>query len=820
MKQNRKKAARRAPKPHGPDEVYSAGAVKVARFGKNVVWKADWAEGEFDRMQQRLAEDYDDVVRKLDESVARVAELVASLSPLKMLHRAWWERSAASLGIDNEFDVKPAQILATRMLDFVQSVVAGVTPAVAVKADVSDEDWAKLQDEVKKLFDTLNQEYFICATAKRRLDNPELDMEFEEFHFKSQIHWCNVTGERYQVHQVQALRELLEPQTAVIEQTYGLSGKALCDEIEKIWHSLTFGLMDAFNAMSAFRDKVLAAAEADLTAGNAPDEGDPGEFLRQAVVQNGLEDEQDRVAGLFLLYDLFDVQKITTLPEAFLQDFAWMPGEDTEFFGEGAFRGWPLRVWPTFKRPFIKLEDRYYCFDVSTLFDHFYRQVEKRVFAQTEDLKQQWITTRKEITETLPFWHLQRLLPGSTCIREAYYWVSDGGVSKRFETDGLVIFDDHLFIIEVKAGAFTYTSPATDVDAHIQSLKNLVSSPAQQGLRFLNYLRSADEVPIFDAARNEIRRLRFSDFRHVSVCAVTLDPFTELAAQVQHLRDIGVDVGARAVWSIAIDDLRVYADVFSNPFEFLHYVEQRQEAFGSAVLRLDDELDHLGLYLKHNHYAKHAAGIVADRDAHLRFVGYRVEIDKYFSARLAKDTDVPLLRQDMPKGLAEVLDILHRKAKAGSSALASYLLDMSGDWRSKVFDGVSAEVAATAQRNPRPMSTHGDVRITIFPWSTLSGNRDADVAADHANAVLLLNNEPDRILLKLIYGDDGSLIDAEWRTLTKGAIPHGDIPRLTGLSERLRANRIEKARRGSTKAGRNEPCPCGSGKKFKKCCLP
>jgi uncharacterized protein len=25
-------------------------------------------------------------------------------------------------------------------------------------------------------------------------------------------------------------------------------------------------------------------------------------------------------------------------------------------------------------------------------------------------------------------------------------------------------------------------------------------------------------------------------------------------------------------------------------------------------------------------------------------------------------------------------------------------------------------------------------------------------------------------------------------------------------------------RRGSEKIGRNEPCPCGSGKKFKKCC--
>lgn len=30
----------------------------------------------------------------------------------------------------------------------------------------------------------------------------------------------------------------------------------------------------------------------------------------------------------------------------------------------------------------------------------------------------------------------------------------------------------------------------------------------------------------------------------------------------------------------------------------------------------------------------------------------------------------------------------------------------------------------------------------------------------------------------------------------------------------------EPVRRGSPKVGRNDPCPCGSGKKYKKCCMP
>jgi len=30
---------------------------------------------------------------------------------------------------------------------------------------------------------------------------------------------------------------------------------------------------------------------------------------------------------------------------------------------------------------------------------------------------------------------------------------------------------------------------------------------------------------------------------------------------------------------------------------------------------------------------------------------------------------------------------------------------------------------------------------------------------------------------------------------------------------------IPTIRRGSKRVGRNDPCPCGSGKKYKRCCL-
>jgi SEC-C motif len=804
-----------------PDEEFVAGPLRMARFGRHTVSEVNWSQGEFDKLQARLCASYDEVVQEIDCAVAEAAALVATMDPLAVLHRAWWERSASYLMIDSEVELDPENAHSERMIDYVQSLIASTPPVAQPAESPSEEDWGELQRLIETIFQKLNSRYFMCSTAKRRKDAVVSDPAFEVFHFKAQLYWCNVTGRQYQLHHIQTLRELLAPQSRVIQELYDLSSEQLCDELAKIWHSLTKGIADAADAMFEFKEKSLAALAEDIKSGVAVEgDGDKGERLRASIARHGLEAMGERASGLFLRYDLFDLQKVTTLPPAFLKDFSWAPGQDGEFFAEGGFKGWPLRIWPIFKRPFIHLDGRYYCFDISGLFDHFFRQLERRVFAADKNLKQLWIDARKEVTETLPFEYLQRLLPGAVCFKEVYYWMGEAGkAAARYETDGILEFDDHLFIVEVKAGAFTYTSPADDVDAHVQSLKNLVAAPAKQGNRFLRYLQTADEVPLLDEAVNEVTRIRLSKYRHVSICTITLDPFTEIAAQIQHLPAIGVEVGNEPVWSLSLDDLRVYADIFTNPLEFLHFVQMRKAAFNSQLLQLDDELDHLGLYLRHNDYPMHAAELVKGRGVHLQFIGYRQEIDKFFSARLLDDQLPSPLRQKMHPGLTGLLEFLRLSIKSGRSAIAAYLLDMSGDWRDKMFAALEQERVNANANQPRPFSTFGEIRLTTFPWTPKWGRLPAHESRNHAKAMMLMNDEPSRVLLELSYDERGSLVDAEWQFLRRSDITIFEMPALQARGESLRDARLHRALATNRHVGRNDQCPCGSGKKFKKCCI-
>ena len=802
-----------------PDELFTKGPIRFERHGRFIVGRNNWTSDEHSRFMNGLADQYDAVVAEIDALVTEAAAEVARYDPLQILHRAWWMLSDIRIDIEAENQVGKEDVLATRMVDYVQSLIASTQPS-SPKEELCDEGWAKLKNLIGQIFDRINNGYFLSSTAKLRQSTAPLNQAYEEFVYLAQLHWCNVTGKQYQNHQIAALRELLGPQTQIVEAMYGLSSAQLCDELERIWHSLTFGIRDAFDAMQQFREKLTVALDADGITEIAVNQ-DPG-IVSTAVERHGLQELGERAAEMWMGLDMFDLQKVCTarLPAQFLEDFSWSPGQDAEFFGsDGDFKGWPLRIWPTFKRPFLKVDGRHYCFDGSMLFDHFYRQLEKQAFKVGESVKQRWIEGRKRISESLPFDYLHRLLPGSHSLREVYYHLDESGKKKRYEADGLLMYDGHLFIVEVKSGAFTYTSPATDAPSHVQSLRNLVSDPAKQGQRVLRYLRESSVARFYDEVGNEKAALRLSDYRHVTLCAITLDPFTEMAARIQHLHAVGVEVGDEPIWALSIDDLRVYADLFTNPLEFLHFVEQRRNAFRSPVLQLDDELDHLGMYLKHNHYRKHAEELVkSDHRPHLQFVGYREEIDKFFSNRL-RQAESPPLHQRMPSEMLQILRYLADCGLPGRSTMACFLLDMAGDVRDGLFKALAAELIKPDAAPCRPYSTHGDVRLTAIASSPMRPMPPTQLAAArrHAQVLVVLHEEPDRTFLHVVYTADSKIESIEWAQLKVTDIDVANQQSLRIEAEEVRLTRLAKA--GIKGIGRNDQCPCGSGRKYKKCCL-
>ena len=177
----------------------------------------------------------------------------------------------------------------------------------------------------------------------------------------------------------------------------------------------------------------------------------------------------------------------------------------------------------------------------------------------------------------------------------------------------------------MKGGAFTYTSPANDLDAHLVSLRTLLQAPARQGNRFVDFLESASEVSIAECKNTmKLRSCGARMLGHCTISLITLDAFTALAARAQHLAPLGIVVGKRPLWPLSLDDLLVYAELFDNPLIFLHFVEQRVRAGRSDKVNLNDEIDNFGMYVEN---ATQMSEEVSESAAKMQFNGYTTPVN-------------------------------------------------------------------------------------------------------------------------------------------------------------------------------------------------
>jgi preprotein translocase subunit SecA len=810
------KHRKRKPRRRSPDDYFAAGPFEFARFGRVMVSRSRASLEEWQQAQAKMALDWPKITSEIDGLVTRIADRVSRLPPERLLHRAWWEHASLVIGLGKKEVSDFDRLVAMRMIDYIQSIIASVQPVLPYRSEVAEEEWVALKGDVETLFARLSLDYQISRTARRRAADPTLDMDLEEFQFRAETLWMNIRGERYHVHERQALEDVIGPHSDVLLRLFGIDSQTLVAGLDQLLRKLTAGLHDALLDFEDFRNVVLAR----LSKLSAEQPDAVFEELRAKAFEDpDLSSRRERTRGELFGLDLFDVENVTGLPASLVDKLAWSPGEEEEFFAPGEFRGWPLRVWPTMKRPFVRLGAKVLAFDVFALFDNIYRVLQRIVFRLAPDYKQTWNARQKALSEALPFQYLERLLPGARVLRPVFYKTrSRGGATEWHECDGILVYDHHLLIVEVKAGAFTYTSPATDLPAHIESLQNLVRSPATQGTRFLEYLESAPDVPVSDESHNEIGRLRRADFRHVTVCAVTLDPFTELAARGHHLRKVGVDIGEGAVWVLSIDDLRTYADLFDNPLVFLHFLEQRMRAARSELVDVNDELDHLGLYLRENNYSMYASKLTQSKPTHLQFDGYRKPIDEYYSA-VFRGEKASLPRQDMPARLADVISFLGHSTLPRRSEIASFLLDANGSYRKRIGAAIDQQLRDNiALRRVKPMSAHGDLALTLFTWSP-AVPRDAGFALEHTMGVLAAAGETSRPLLELEYSEQDTLVGVYWRRVSLNGLTEAEIARAQARGVALRAQRLTAAHERG-KIGPNDRCPCGSGKKYKKCCRP
>jgi len=778
-----------------PDEVYTSGHITQARYGEVVIIENNISKEEQEIHKKLLADNYPIICEKIKLQINKIKELVKNFHPLRLLHRGYF----AYVNIAHD-KTSPSQMptdLTTicRMVDYIQSIIASYKDikyedANTTWSDEDEKEWNLLYQEVDKLFKLLNFEYHLSHSYFLERNTPNYQYEEDKYYAIAQMYWTTVRGNRYYYFEIENLKNLLLPHSSVFEELFNITASDFINGIEKMGESLILGWGQALSEYNNLKEDVRYSEE----------------YLNDLY-------------GRLHDFNLFNVGKVTNFPQKLLDCLSFEIGQDKEF-ASGEYAYSPLNIWSTAKRPFLKVNNEYFCFDQLVLFDNLYRIIQRVIFKLKPEYRQKWNNIQQEQTEDIACSLFKKLLPKSKIHRNVYSKFQLQNTNKQDwrENDAIIIDDDNLIILEVKGGAFTYTPPAYDFEAFKNSIKNLMSKPTIQGQCLLDELNKQKVLTLYNQKHKVIDKLKLADFRNIIICCCTLDNFTAFSTKQNLLKDLGFEQPKFPCWTLSLDDLRVYADLIESPSQFVHFLEQRVKALKSN-LSFNDEIDHLALYFKYNCYVE----AFKDIESYKITIGsHKEEIDTYYHNKYVLDDKNKLIKphQKIPVRIKEIINILDRQNKSGYTKISKYLLDLGYEREDVEYLLERALLRQKEIFNLMPLHLHDKIAISfiLYQDGILYENQKDMTKQIYANMIITDIEECNCI--KLYYDKNDILYNIESYYYKLSDLSTTERKETNKYVEWLKHNRLKMyiKNNGISKIGRNEQCPCGSGKKYKMCC--
>ncbi len=735
-----------------PNEIVQNGAYTFARYGNAVEVRNNLTPYGFEYLKEKLAGDFLEICKDINLRIARIREIISNYNPLSLLHRGYFCYATASIGKTSPTQFSHDDNLSCRMVDYVQSIIVSTKINSDNKPEISQEKWDELFNEIKELYTILNVTFHLAKSCYLEKTDPNYDKKEDNIFVLAQMNWALVTGNRYYVYEIQHLKDLLLPHNEIFKNLFGITIEDFIDRIGRLGDSLVCGFADAMDEHKKISDISQSRLDKLIESGKAKDSDDENipNLLWNDEEKTKLKDLYSRL----YYYDLFNVQKITGFSEELLNELSLAPGEDAEFFAEGdEYAGWPLKLLPINQKPFLKINGNYYCFDQHSLFDDLYRIIQRLIFKLASDYKENWNEIQQKQSEKIAINLFRKLLPDAEAIPNVFTKCQLEGSNRHnwCENDGLIIYDDFLIILEVKGGSFTYTPPTTDFFAFKSSLKNLISKPAKQGQRLLENLEKNGELELFDKNHNFIKKINISDFRETIICCFTLDNFTAFSAKPSILKDLNIETPKYPIWSVSLDDLRIYSNIFDSPSKFLHFLEKRKQA-ASSNIHFNDELDHLGAYIEHNCYVNYYEQF--DRES-VMLNAYSEKFDTYHHYLLANPQKAIKPKQNTPSRLEEIIKLLDIQQK---SKLASLLLDLGGDERSELHSKLEGALVRQAEsKYLMPIIHYGGTCLTMFCIQDQINYVNSNEIENYIYANMLISDYSESIALFLKYDKNNLL---------------------------------------------------------------
>lgn len=469
--------------------------------------------------------------------------------------------------------------------------------------------------------------------------------------------------------------------------------------------------------------------------------------------------------------------------------------------------------------PIIQLsEDEYLLFQIYSLVQALY---ETPFFWFNEDAAYRSIAMqhRGEFTENFSAERLKLVFSKNRVFSNIDIYDSKNKIG---EIDVLVVFANRAIILQAKSKKLTIAARKGNDNSLQSDFKKAVQDAYDQAYLCAKSLQNRD-YKLINKNGNELKINR--EYKEIYPFCVVSDHYPALSFQArQFLKFHGVENDIIKIpFVMDVFLLDVMTEMLQSPLHFLSYVNRRI-SYGEKILATH-ELTILSYHLKNN--------LWLDDEYTMMQLGDDICVDLDL-AMLTRRDDAPGV--DTPEGILtryidtefdRIVKDIEKLEHPATIDLGFMLLSLSGDTVGLINDGVT-QLIKLGKKDGRhhdltlAMSGDNGSGLTIHcndDHESISGPRlekhcERRKYAQKAN--LWFGICIGQVVPRLRFG-----VNKEYTWVQSDEMDKlvEDLPKPQNLKGKNKINFATATKKTRKKVGRNEKCPCGSGKKYKKCCL-
>ena len=418
---------------------------------------------------------------------------------------------------------------------------------------------------------------------------------------------------------------------------------------------------------------------------------------------------------------------------------------------------------------------------------------------------------------------LQRLFPVASVIRNACFPDPDNAGGET-EADVVVVWWPFLIVVDAKGKRVAPEALRGSRTKLKQTIANNIQDAFIQSRRVVRVLERDGRIRFTEKATGRVIEVEQDRLRRVMPISVTLQSLSGIPTQLAVTQRLGLFKGNAYPWSVSIDDLDAVTRFASSPDVFLHYIERRTAHQNITVGLHGDELDIFGQYLGNRLHpslyegrkeiAEHTAGptTIAFSDGDEDFEPF------YMAEWNGEPPPSATVGLKVPPLIQSVLSELRNRVDDGARWVAFALLGLSHAALERLASALEDMKSnlAQGQRILRTTMREGDVVINVLAHRGLTKGDFFKNVTIRSRMEHYRTRPRATVTIGIDQRDTSQVFEvAQW---LEGPWEYEPVMEKLLAGDRGQP-RIVQMPHGARKPGRNDPCPCGSGKKFKKCCI-